>query len=50
MQQVVHTSILVAAITGHIRHHIGVAVVTPALPQMGTPDVVIDQGSSYVKI
>lgn len=50
VQQVVHTSILAAAVTGILVTIIGIVVATPALHLMGTPDNVIDQASSYMKI
>ncbi len=50
VHQVVHTSILASAVTGVVVGMIGIAVSTPALRLMGTPDNVIDQASTYMKI
>lgn len=50
VQQVVHTSVLAAAVTGVLVTVIGFAVTTPALQLMGTPDDVITQASAYMKI
>lgn len=50
VHQVVHTSILAAAVTGVFVGILGIAVSTPALRLMGTPDDVIEQASSYMQI
>lgn len=50
VHQVVHTSILASVITGIFVGVLGVAVATPALKVMGTPDDVIGQASLYMKI
>ena len=50
VHHVVHTSILSAAMTGVLVGIIGFFVSTPALRLMGTPDNVIDQAATYMKI
>ena len=50
VQQVVHTSILAAAVTGILVGILGIVVSTPALRLMDTPDDVIRQASGYMQI
>ncbi len=50
VQQVVHTSILAAAVTGIFVGILGIVISAPALRLMGTPDDVIEQASRYMQI
>ena len=49
VQQVVHTSILAAAVTGIFVGILGIVISAPALRLMGTPDDVIEQASRYMR-